>query len=157
MRKRNNKLRVINCIECSIEVESYSNRIKFCKSCASKQYYKRKHLIIEYRLKRLLQMAKNRAKDKGVDFNIDYAYLLKLWIDSKGCCTLTGKNFDLNSWGNKGQVNPNAPSLDRIIPNLGYIKNNVRLITYHMNISLSDFGVFEFEKLIKDYLSFKGN
>lgn len=45
-----------------------------------------------------------------------------------------------------------APSIDRIIPHIGYIKGNVRLITYHMNISLSDFGEKEFNVLIESYL-----
>lgn len=96
-------------------------------------------------------MAKNRAKSKNVPFDITPEYLVKLWEDNEGCCALTGQQFDLSSWGLKGQVNPQAPSVDRIKPKLGYVKGNVRLITYHMNIALSDFGIEEFENLINSY------
>ena len=96
-------------------------------------------------------MAKNRAKKKNLVFNIDPEYLIKLWDTHSGKCQLTRQLFDLNSWGTHGQVNPCAPSIDRIQPNLGYTKGNIRLVTYHMNISLFDFGTNEFEKLIKAY------
>ena len=96
-------------------------------------------------------MAKNRAQTKQLSFDIDKQYLWKLWEENDGCCALTGQRFDLTKWGNRGQVSPQAPSLDRIKPSLGYTKGNVRLITYHMNISLSDFGVEEFERLIAAY------
>jgi hypothetical protein len=96
-------------------------------------------------------MAKSRAKKKSLPFDIDAEYLLSLWKDQQGCCKLTGVKFDLTKWGTKGQVNPDAISVDRINPGLGYTKGNVRLVTYHMNISLSDFGIQEFERLIKNY------
>lgn len=93
-------------------------------------------------------MAKNRAASKKLPYDIDKEYLWQLWEINEGCCALTGQLFDLTNWGEKGQVNPQAPSVDRINPKLGYVKGNIRLITYHMNISLSDFGVEEFERLI---------
>lgn len=96
-------------------------------------------------------MAKNRAKTKNLSFDIDGSYLINLWEEQAGCCALTGQSFDLTSWGTHGQVNPRTPSVDRIKPPLGYTRGNVRLITYHMNIALSDFGVEEFENLIKHY------
>jgi hypothetical protein len=97
-------------------------------------------------------MAKSRALSKGLPFDIDREHLTELWDDNEGCCALTGRAFSLDSWGGKGQVNPDAPSIDRIKPTLGYVKGNVRLITYHMNISLSDFGTELFEVLAKSYL-----
>ena len=103
------------------------------------------------RLAKLTQMAKHRAKVKELPYDIDKEHVRKLWEDSEGCCALTGQKLCLEKWGGKGQVHPQAPSLDRIEPKLGYVKGNVRLITYHMNISLSDFGVEEFENLIRNY------
>ncbi len=99
-------------------------------------------------------MAKHRAANKNLPFDIDGDHLVALWEESDGCCALTGRTFDLASWGLKGQVNPDAPSVDRIVPSLGYVRGNVRLITYHMNISLSDFGTEIFEQLLKSYREF---
>ena len=108
-------------------------------------------LIPSQRLNKLAAMAKNRAKTKKLSYEIDGAYLLKLWNENQGCCALTGQPFDLTKWGGRGQVNPRAPSVDRIEPKLGYIPGNVRLITYHMNVALTDFGIEEFETLIRHY------
>lgn len=97
-------------------------------------------------------MAKSRSVSKKLEFNIDPAYIQDLWESTSGRCQVTGRRFDLTGWGKKGQVNPNAPSIDRIKPELGYIKGNVRLVVYHLNISLSDFGEDLFRDLCKDFL-----
>lgn len=54
----------------------------------------------------------------------------------------------------KGQVNPNAPSVDRIVPSLGYVQGNVRLITYHVNVALAEFGLGSLIKLSEDVIDF---
>jgi len=108
-------------------------------------------LSYKRRLGKLTGMAKHRAKTKQLPYDIDKEYLWKLWEETEGCCALTGQPFDLASWGKHGQVNPRAPSVDRIAPSCGYVKGNVRLITYHMNVALSDFGVEEFETLVRAY------
>ena len=115
-------------------------------------YYNKNKSKYKWRLNRLVAMARNRAKSKGLDFNIDSEYVVQLWEDNFGCCALTGINFDLNFTNKKGQVNPNTVSIDRINPQLGYIKGNIRLITYHMNVALSEYGIEQFEILAKSYL-----
>ena len=96
-------------------------------------------------------MAKNRSKTKELPFDIDSDYVYSLWKQQEGTCLLSGVPFELTS--NVGVV-PHAPSLDRIIPELGYVRGNVRLITYHLNISISEFGQEGFEQLIKNYVSY---
>lgn len=127
---------------------------KFCCSkCLSRYEFISKSTEYKWRLGKLLAAAKNRARDKYLPFNLDLDYLISLWENNSGCCEVTGQQFDLESWGNKGQVSPQAPSIDRIVPKSGYIKGNVRIITYHLNVALSDFGIKEFEKLIASYRS----
>lgn len=127
-------------------------KAKYCKEHKTYAEFLKKMENHKWRLGKLLASAKNRSKTKKLKFNIDIEYVLELWEENLGCCALTGQPFDLTSWGEKGQVNPQAPSIDRIIPKKGYTKGNIRLITYHMNISLSDFGTEEFERLAKAYL-----
>ncbi len=143
---------VITCKDCSIKFDTFSNRAKYCKECRGSHEFRKNMIIPRWRLSKLLAAAKNRSRVKEVDFNLDVDYLCELWDENCGKCKLTGQEFDLHSWGLPGQVNPRAPSIDRIIPHIGYIKGNVRLITYHMNISLSDFGEKEFNVLIESYL-----
>lgn len=114
--------------------------------------YKTWQMDYKKRLSKLFCMARNRATLKNLPFDLDREFLWNLWEENEGCCALTGRPFDLAPWGKKGQVNPNAPSVDRIKPKQGYTKGNIRLIVYHLNISLSDFGTEEFEKLAKDFL-----
>ena len=118
-----------------------SNHI-YCDKCQGQANYRRK-------LAKLMAMAKNRAKSKLVDFDLDVDFLVEMWEDQQGCCALTGLPFKLDISDHR--VHPQCPSIDRIIPHLGYIKGNVRLITYHMNVALSEFGVGEFEHLIQSY------
>lgn len=107
-------------------------------------------LDYKWRLRKLTAMARNRAKVKNLDFNIDEGYLISLWDSSFGNCAVSRRSFDLKPFGKKGQVNPNAPSVDRIVPELGYTKGNIRLVTYHVNVALSEFGLDELIKLAKD-------
>lgn len=113
--------------------------------------YLRNSINYKWRLKKLTHMAKSRAKLKNLPFNLTSDYIIALWEHNSGKCEVTKQTFDLYQYGNKGQVSPRAPSIDRIVPELGYTIGNVRLITYHLNISLSDFGILEFERLIKEY------
>lgn len=140
-----------NCRLCDSKFKPLQNNQWYCESCPSDHNYGSWSLNYKRRLSKLCYMAKNRAQSKNLPFNLDKEYLIKLWEENDGCCALTGLQLDLNPYGKKGQVNPQAPSVDRIIPSLGYIKGNIRLITYHMNVSLSEFGIEEFEKLIKHY------
>lgn len=134
--------------------EHFNTKYKqdFCNACKEKHSrWDINKLDYKKRLNKLCAMAKNRAKAKDLPFDLTKEYLISLWEETEGCCCLTGQPFDLAAWGQKGQVSPQAPSIDRIKPKLGYVKNNVRLITYHLNISLSDFGIEEFENLIRHY------
>ena len=115
-----------------------------------KKSYNKRMLDYKTRIAHLASTAKVRAKEKQVPFDISNEYLIKLYEEQDGRCLLTKRPFDLTR-SNESRVNSNAPSLDRIIPNLGYIKDNVRFIIHHMNIALNEYGQDAFESLIKDY------
>jgi len=143
---------VLICEYCSEEYACTSNRQKYCsQTCVYRNEYNSNRLDYKWRLAKLVSMAKGRAKVKSVPFNLTKQYIISLWDINKGCCLLTEQPFDLQKQDIKGQVSPEAPSIDRIIPSLGYVEGNVRLITYHMNVALADFGTGGFEKLIKAY------
>jgi hypothetical protein len=79
-----------------------------------------------------LHNARRRAKTKGVSFEIDSAYLLSIAEDQ---CPVFKIDF---TWGRvmkagKGHTLPTSPSLDRIIPELGYVPGNVVFISHRAN------------------------
>jgi hypothetical protein len=98
-----------------------------CKSCSVKyktEYNKTKR----GHLSSYLSDSKQRAKEKNLPFDLDLEYLESITVE---ICPIFKTPFD---WGrdNKGQGNE-RPSLDRIIPELGYIKGNVAFISMWAN------------------------
>lgn len=85
------------------------------------------HIAKKDHLKIYLNSARKRAKNKNLPFNLDFDYLVS--IASQKCPV-----FDTAFvWGQRGPVRPESPSLDRIIPNQGYVKGNVMFISHLAN------------------------
>ena len=89
-------------------------------------------------------MAKNRAKEKNLPFDIDADYVFQLYNKQNGLCAISNLEFNLAKPDKAGHTRFDAPSLDRIIPELGYTKGNVRLVIYQVNCALSNFGLDTF-------------
>jgi hypothetical protein len=72
---------------------------------------------------------KARALEKGIPFDLDTDYLQSIATDK---CPIFGTDF---VWGlHRGtKVNDATASLDRIIPELGYVKGNVVFISHMAN------------------------
>lgn len=95
-----------------------------------------------HRITKLLSSAKRRAKDNNLDFDINLDYLLELWT---GHCEVSGVEFEYHKTDKR--VNKNAPSLDRIDSDFGYIQGNVRFVTWHVNCAISEYGYETFVAL----------
>lgn len=79
----------------------------------------------------VLQNCKRRSRIKKVPFNLDKKYLISIVQD---CCPVFKTSFVWKMSGlGKGRTEPNSPSLDRIIPELGYVKGNVVFISHLAN------------------------
>lgn len=93
-----------------------------CRSCTN----------IEYKanpMKSHLNAVRCRAKRDGVLFNLTLEDL-----EIPTLCPALG--ITLNSkWGSEGRTNTrdNTPSIDRIVPSLGYVKGNTRVISHRAN------------------------
>jgi hypothetical protein len=116
-----------------------------CKSCAT--LYKRsiggsypnhkKNHQKDYR-KGLVRAAKHRAKIKKVPFDITWTDLVLTDI-----CPVLGIPIFSDTLDN-----PNAPSIDRMVPELGYIKGNVSIISRRANVLKGDATILELEKIL---------
>ena len=67
--------------------------------------------------------AKTRSKSKNISFDIDKEYLKEIWPKDNKCPAL-GIEFKRG----EGMQIDYSPSIDRIIPELGYVKGNVQII-----------------------------
>jgi hypothetical protein len=87
-------------------------------------------------LNRFLQNAKARAQRKNVAFDLDIDYLQLIVTDA---CPIFKTQFLWQTSGlGKGHTEPNSPSLDRIVPELGYVKGNMVFISHVANKIKSD-------------------
>ena len=98
----------------------------FKSKYSSKQHEKRK---IRYRtsdgwILNTLRTAKKRAKKERIPFN-----LLPEDIELPDVCPVLGFPLKIGSKG----MSPESPTLDKIIPSLGYVKGNVRVISWLAN------------------------
>ena len=87
--------------------------------------------------------AKRRAKEAGYAFDIDWRDLT-----IPDVCPVLGIPIV------KGQKksSDNSPSIDKVIPSLGYVKGNVRIISSRANRLKSDATLQELQALVR-YLS----
>lgn len=79
----------------------------------------------------MVKKAKERSRLKGLPFNLDAEYLLAM---APSHCPIFGIPLEWSCFRSekKGPL-PNSPSLDRIIPSLGYVKGNVWIISHRAN------------------------
>lgn len=116
------------------------------------EYRKGMSLTSRYRVRRMLGAAKTRSVIKDVPFDIDFEFLIDLWESQNGACCVSGRVFDLEPA--KERVNKNAPSLDRIVPELGYTKGNVRFVSWQVNAAISEYGLANFMNICRDVIEF---
>jgi hypothetical protein len=151
-----NSIRILRdqvCQDCGKVVVSSSNKFLRCVPCGRRNYYKKYMLTPEWRVRKLMAMALNRANEKKLPFDLTLDYLIHLWEDSNAACSISYRKFDLEPSGKFAQVNPDAPSIDRIVPEKGYTQGNVRFVTYHVNVALAEFGEEKLRILCKDILN----
>lgn len=87
----------------------------------------------------LYYSAKSRAKHLGLPFNI-----VKEDIIVPSCCPILGVKFTKE----KGPTRSLNPSLDRLIPEKGYVKGNIAVISLKANMLKNDMSLETARKLV---------
>ena len=108
-----------------------------CKPCNRKEQQQTKANNPE---KRMLYAAQARASRDKIPFNLT---LNDIKIPTHCPVYGTKLQYGLGSWLD------NSPSLDKVVPSLGYIKGNVRVISHLANRHKNDMGVEQLEALLK--------
>lgn len=90
----------------------------------------------------LLSRARNRAKKKGVLFNLTNAD-----ITMPAKCPVLGIEIKIGN----GHACDNSPSLDEIVKGGGYIKSNVIIVSHKANTIKSNATIEELSKVVKFY------
>lgn len=116
--------------------DGLDKRCKPCRKSEARTLYQKDPFITLARLK------KSECKKKGIPYDLDADYLRSIWT---GECPITGDQITI---GNSGMGSSKSGHLDRIIPNLGYVKGNVEYISGRMNRIKYDATIEELEKII---------
>jgi len=150
-----------NISEFTKDKNSKDGLYSYCKECKSKSVlewhhnnpdhikrYKKKYSRLRKSISARIYIAINKNLPHD---SIDDLYNYLKPIEDKGVCECCGKNFK------HGQHNSNdSASIDRIIPELGYVINNVALICSECNRQKGDTSL-EKMKHIVNWIEFKIN
>ena len=98
---------------------------------------------------RLWASAKDRAK-AGLPFNVTREYIESIW-PKDNCCPILLVELK-GPVGDQRGVQPTSPTLDRIVPQLGYVTGNVAVISQRANAMKQDCYKSEVFRRLADYL-----
>src|SRR5579872_4324273 len=96
-------------------------------------------------LQRLHTSARYRAKERHLPFNIKPSDIVVPEV-----CPLLGIKLRPGDAG-RGNHHAGSPTLDRIIPDLGYVKGNIQVISFRANMLKSNASLEELELLVKNW------
>lgn len=82
---------------------------------------------------------KSRAKRRGIPFDLSHEDIV---IPTH--CPVLGIPLMIGD----GTAGDNSPSVDRIIPNLGYVKGNIRIVSHRANTIRSNASIDELKMLV---------
>jgi hypothetical protein len=95
---------------------------------SSTQEIDRAHLYIDHPERITIRDARHRAKKRGVPCEIT-AKDIRGCFPLDGCCPITRSPFERG----RGKCGPQSMSLDRIVPELGYVPGNIAVISHLAN------------------------
>ncbi len=88
----------------------------------------------------MLTWTRSRANRRGVDHDLDRAWILQRILSGK--CEVTGLPFDFRSREETGTraIPPFSPSIDRIDSTKGYTADNCRMVVWIYNMAKSEYS-----------------
>lgn len=117
-----------------------------CKKCASawaSAWQRRKSQTLWGKMRFIVASARNRAKERGMPFDLENEFLVEKYQSQNGRCAVSGLPFKLYDDIALIRISPYLPSLDRIDSNKGYTKNNVQFVLWAINVGKSDWPLKE--------------
>lgn len=122
-----------------------------CKMCENVRLSEIRSLIKQdpqRYCKSLVAQLRHRSAAQSVPFDLDGAQLYWQWTVQDGCCYYTGDKLYLSSRdGRGGRPHLAFPSVDRLNPEAGYVKENVVWCRWDVNRAKSNLTRDEFISL----------
>lgn len=120
----------------------------YCKACNTERNkrYRKDEATLERACSRVFSYLSRRVKEKGYQLDFDAKFLEELYKKQNGKCSFTGDPLELGSGSRR------TLSVDRTNSSLGYLKENVTLVTWEVNNCKQDLSVEEFRELCRKVL-----
>ena len=115
-----------------------------CRSCNSSTWYIR--TTDDHRKRLLLTRVKSKCKRRGIPFDLSYDDII-----IPDTCPILGIPLTFGNALKHASPTDNSPSLDRVIPSLGYVKGNVVVISQRANRIKNDSSLEELVKIVNYY------
>ena len=115
-------------LDCRVKKKAYKLTIS---PEISREYLRYYYTTINGRVKSLLKTAKRRSVKFNDECDLDEDFLVEKL--NNGVCEVTGIVFDFTK-NSKYSKNPYSPSIDRIDCSKGYLKSNVRIVLWQVNL-----------------------
>lgn len=112
-----------------------------CAKEAGKSWYLRNNRDDDFMRDRKIKSIKSRCKAKGIPFDLTVESLE--WPTH---CPVLG--IELEYGGEDREAKRNSPSIDRLYPDLGYVRGNCKVISMAANQLKSDATIEELEKVL---------
>lgn len=143
------------CRQCNLVQElnqfrktNYNSYNPRCKNCLLLEWQNKlntnKRKFFSVRVKAI----KRRCITKNIKFNIDVEYILFLFEKQEGKCFYTNDTMVMKAGIG---VHKNHLSIDRLIPDRGYVKGNIVLCLLAANSAKSDLSFEQLEKWFPDW------
>lgn len=118
---------------------------KTCKNIRNRAYRLKVKEDIETYAPTLVAQLRYRSKVLGVDFDIDGEHLIAQWYKQAGLCYYTQAPLELSTQVTIQHCPAREfPSVDRLIPHLGYVRDNIVWTSWVINRMKNDLTYDEF-------------
>lgn len=123
------------CLDCK-KIRAQSSQYKELKKRYNRSDIGKQKQAMKYRKSSIFLILKNCARERArkakLPFNLTVEFIISIWPkDNK--CPIMLREFNSNKNKGLNRPSPDAPSIDRIIPEKGYVKENVQIISHKAN------------------------
>lgn len=129
------------------------SRLSYCQPCRGKQTSKNVTSTLKNYFTSSLRRMRKKNVVNGIGFDVSAEFLIELYEEQEGKCFYTDIFMEIPSYGEKNGRNAHGPSIDKIIPELGYVEGNLVLCTVRSNLMKSNCTLEEMREYLPDWYS----
>ena len=124
------------------EPQRRANKVSSCSKCRREAMYAKVNGDVTYYLKKLHSSLGHNRKKQGYDWKVTVDDFVEIYEKQDGRCALSG--VVLTHYRDGGGAKSFNCSIDRISPQLGYIKKNIQIVAYSVNMMKGTMDEYEF-------------